>query len=152
MLFDYAAHIKYSFLSGILKDLKFWIKLKIIKDLVEDFKYKGLQYSSAHWLPTDRTCATHWQCCNETLRINFPAFLGQNWPRSPWHIGELWMHSKTSFFIESRSRWKYRRGTVPFQSIRQSRVTVTLWPPKFSWHHGDFGWVPNSFGDHVTNL
>ena len=48
MLFDYAAHIKYSFLSGILKDLKFWIKLKIIKDLVEDFKYKGLQYSSAH--------------------------------------------------------------------------------------------------------
>ena len=52
MLFDYAAHIKYSFLSGILKDLKFWIKSKIINDLIEDFKYKGLQYSSAHWLPT----------------------------------------------------------------------------------------------------
>jgi len=42
--------------------------------------------------------------------------------------------------------------TVPFHSIRQSRVTGPSKMPKCHGCHGDFHGVPNSFGNHVTNI
>ena len=77
MLFDYAAYIKCLFLSGILKDFKFRIKSKIIKDLIQDLKYKGVQYSSAHSLPTDQTYGTHWHSDGIFIGVpNFPFSAG----------------------------------------------------------------------------
>jgi len=42
--------------------------------------------------------------------------------------------------------------TVPFHSIRQSRVTGPSKMPKCHSCHSDFHGVPNSFGNHVTNI
>ena len=55
MLFDCSAHIKYLSLSKILKDFKFGTRSKFIKDLIQDFEHKGIQYS----LPTHRALTTH---------------------------------------------------------------------------------------------
>ena len=44
------------------------------------------------------------------------------------------------------------KSTVPFHSIRQSRVTGPSKIPKCHGCHGRFCKVPNSFNDHVTNI
>ena len=43
-------------------------------------------------------------------------------------------------------------STVPFQSIRQSRVTGPSKTPKCHGSHGKFCTVTNSFDDHVPNI
>jgi len=43
-------------------------------------------------------------------------------------------------------------NTVPFHSIRQSRVTAPSKLLKCHGCHGDFHSVPNSFGSHMTNI
>ena len=45
-----------------------------------------------------------------------------------------------------------RHHTVPFHSIRQSRITGPSKMPKCHGCHSDFHGVPNSFGNHVTNI
>ena len=42
--------------------------------------------------------------------------------------------------------------TVPFHSVRQSRITGPSKTLKCHVSHGNFCKVPNSFGDHVPNI
>ena len=80
-----------------------------------------------------------------------------------WQMGMEFLDGNLTFQDTTQlESWKFPASgqvprnndpnTVPFHSIRQSRITGPSKIPKCHGSHGNLCWVPNSFGDHVTNL
>jgi len=113
--------------------LVFWttflLKVPFIPDPVIWWDYKG---GNLRWVFGKRGSSARTSIVRETRRLIPPVSLPE--------------------YCNVQSNVFPLYDTVPFHSIRQSRVTGPSKMPKCHGCHGDFHGVPNSFGNHVTNI